>query len=464
MIKQFTYKAYCTAHKLAKILLNRYKSTLQFRMVDIDESDFSDSGEVIVSVDKSLVKTEKNDSCFEKKSVYPVENIVPTSTNNHLKNSFKKSNLKFSYGIDQENSRVYWESFICRSRIPQGYKNEALYYTGFIGGTKGWCLPSWIWTNAALVKHYCLSGNYDEAIKIVKLLSNLQLPCGGWVVRDDYTTKGPMPIVAPNDSAYIANNAFLELYKVTKDDKYLNIAVKCADWIISVARPDGLVFTGYDERNGKWITNHIIVDIGFTAALFANIYEITKEVRYKAFLEKFVESYVSLFFVRSNSGFATSIDSNNNPNSGMFARGQAWALEGLIPAYKVLQSPELKVVIDSTVANIISYQLPNGGWPYNFKRPLLGEDCKGVPIIAKSILDWGELFPNDFITRSAFQALNWCREHTGVDGDEKGGIFSYCMEGAVVHNFYTSTAFVYSSAYAIQLEESLGNYELNYNH
>jgi hypothetical protein len=464
MIKEIIYKTYCTVHKFAKILLMRYKFTSGFRMVDIDAGDFSDSGKVFILMDKKTVHIDPNDKFFEKEAVYPVENIVPLRTNNHLKNSFIKSRLKSQYGVDQEKSRAYWESFIQRSRIPQGYKNEGLHYTGFIGGNRGWCLPSWIWTNAALVKCYCLNGNYNEASSIANLLSNLQLSCGGWVVRDDYTTKGAMPIVAPNDSAYIANNVFLELYKVTQDEKYLNIALKCADWIISVARPDGLVFTGYDETNGRWITNHIIVDIGFTAALFANIYEITNEIRYRTFLEKFVDRYVSLFFVIANSGFATSIDSNNRPGGGMFARGQAWALEGLIPAYKILESPELKIIIDSTVENIISNQLANGGWPYNFTKPLLGEDCKGVPIIAKALLDWGQLFPTDTITRSAFKALNWCREHTGIDGDEKGGIFSYNMEGAVVHSFYTATAFVYSSAYAIQLENFLENYEPNYYH
>jgi hypothetical protein len=464
MIKDIIYKTYCTVHKFAKILLMRYKFTTGFRMVDIDAGDFSDSGKVFISMDEKVVYVEQNDSLFEKKAVYPVENVVPIRTNNHLKNSFVKSRLKSQYGVEQEKSRTYWESFIRRSRIAQGYKNEGLHYSGFIGDNRGWCLPSWIWTNAALVKYYCFDGNYDEAARITNLLSKLQLPCGGWVVRDDYTTKGAMSVVAPNDSAYIANNAFLELYKVTHNEKYLNVALKCADWIISVARPDGLVFTGYDERNGRWITDHIIVDIGFTAALFANLYEITNDIRYKNFVEKFVESYVSLFFIRANSGFATSIDSSNRPNDGLFGRGQAWALEGLIPAYKILKSPELKIVIDSTVENVVNNQLANGGWPYNFRKPLLGEDCKGVPIIAKSLLDWAQIFPNTDLVRSAFQALKWCRKHTAIDGEEKGGVFSYNMEGAVVHSYYTATAFVYSSAYALQLDSYLENYEHNYSY
>ena len=464
MIRLIFYKGYCIVHKYAKVLLGRYKLRDRFRMVDVDESDFSYCRHVSMYLGDKDQKGALIASFLKKEEVYPVENIVPIASNTHLKTSFTRPKSKSpKYGVVVADSSHYWEFFIRHSSIPKGYKNQGMNYAGYIGGRNGgWCLPSWIWTNAALVRYYCFSGDYEEARRIAGLLENLQMPCGGWVVRDDYSNMGPTPIVAPNDSAYIANNAFLELYKKTMDKKYLDIAVNCADWIISVARPDGLVFTGYNATSGEWLTKHIIVDIGFTAALFANIYEITNEKRYKIFLDKFIDRYISLFYIENDSGFTTSIDSNNRPVGGMFARGQAWALEGLIPAYKISKSAALAKVIDNTVKTIISNQLPNGGWSYNFKKPMLGEDCKGVPIIAKSLLDWNDYFPSDEIIRAGFGALNWCREHTQIDGDGKGGIFSFNMEGAVVHNLYTATAFVYSSAYAIELEGSMRKYEHDY--
>ena len=45
------------------------------------------------------------------------------------------------------------------------------------------------------------------------------------------------------------------------------------------------------------------------------------------------------------------------------------------------------------------------------------------------------------------------------ESEAEGGIFSYCMEGAVVHHLYTSTAFVYSSAYAIEMLRMAKNME-----
>ena len=99
--------------------------------------------------------------------------------------------------------------------------------------------------------------------------------------------------------------------------------------------------------------------------------------------------------------------------------------------------------------------MQNGGWAYNFSKPLLGEDCKGVPVIAKSLMEWNLIEQNNEVVISAEKALDWCVKHTANKGECKGGIFSFCMEGAVVHNFYTKTAFVYSSAYAIEVYDML---------
>ena len=64
----------------------------------------------------------------------------------------------------------------------------------------------------------------------------------------------------------------------------------------------------------------------------------------------------------------------------MFARGQAWALEGLIPAYRVLKNKELYDVINDTVDMLIQSQSECGAWHYNLTKPLMGFDCKGFQL------------------------------------------------------------------------------------
>lgn len=347
-----------------------------------------------------------------------------------------------------------WDDFIKNSVILGG-EYDGFLHAGYIAECNEWCLPSWIWTNAAIIREKCLVGKIQEAESLATLIAKKQQKCGGWVVRNDYDKQGPIPMLAPNDSAYIANNAFIKLFEITDKIEYLEIAIKCADWIIKTARPDGMVYVGYNMRNQKWVKNCVIVDVGFTAGLFANLARITNEKKYIDFLKHFIDRYIDLFYIPSKHGFCTSIDKEDHQQGGMFGRGQAWALEGLIPAYLLLKDKRIRLVIEETINNLINVQCSNGSWAYNLTKPLMGEDCKAVSVIAKNMMDWYQITLDERIFHSAKKALDWCRLHTLVDGEAKGGIFSFCMEGAIVQNLYTSCAFVYASAYAIELEHLL---------
>ena len=365
------------------------------------------------------------------------------------------SSSSIKRGVYPADASTLWDIFIQSAEIPSGLEHAGTLYAGYIGESQEWCLPSWIWTNAATVRAYCSNTSIEKAKVLADKLAEQQQECGGWIVRNDYDKQGAIPMLAPNDSAYMANNAFVELYLATKETKYLDIARKCADWIIKTARPDGIVYTGYNMRDEKWDKSCVIVDTGFTGGLFSRLYEITHEEKYHNFLKRFVDNYIELFYIPSAHGFCTSIDKKNHQQGGMFGRGQAWALEGLIPAYKVLKDKKIKMVIDATIDNLIKVQCKNGGWAYNLTKPLMGEDCKAVSVIAKDMMEWYAITKDMRIRRSAEHALEWCRKHTAIEGEAKGGIFSFCMEGAIVQNLYTSCAFVYASAYAIELEQML---------
>lgn len=455
-MRNLIYRGYCLIHKGLKRLLRPQKAP-SYRMVSVDGIPFS--SDETLTIEGPFINDVKisGKESVSKSYLFPVENIVPVNSNRQLPTSFQNSGFKASTGkIMLAEAPDLWRRFVESSKIPKGYKNEGLHYAGFIGDYIGeWCLPSWVWTNAALVRLYCGLDQVDHAKKIGDILLSQQLDCGGWVVRNDYTSRGAIPVLAPNDSAYIANNCFVELYRKTKDSKYVKAAKNCADWIIDTAREDGLVWTGFDMETNTWLKEYVIVDTGFTAGLFANLYAISKEERYLSFLKKFTSRFIALFFDADKNNFSTSLNSDNKRHGGVFGRGQAWALEGLIPAYKVLKSHDLKIVIESVISYLIKKQHHDGGWAYNFSKPLLGDDCKGIPVIAKNIMDWHKIYPKSVYEASAKKGLLWSVNHTYNSGIATGGIFSFCMEGAVVHNFYTETAFVYSSAYALELYDAL---------
>ena len=358
---------------------------------------------------------------------------------------------RYKSGVDG-NASALWQCFIDNSLIPDSDQFGGFHYAGYILENSEWCLPSWIWTNAAIVRLFVAQGDISKATILGEKLLAQQQECGGWIVRNDYDSKGPIPVLAPNDSAYIANNAFIPLYEVTGDIRYLQAAKRCADWILATCREDGMVYTGYNTRDKKWSKDNIIVDVGFTAGLFANLYKTTHEHKYKDYLLLFVRQYIKLFYSPSFRGFATSINKVNRQQGGFFGRGQAWALEGLIPAFNVLQGDSFKAVIEQTIESLIEKQNSDGSWAYNLSRPLMGNDCKGVSVIAKSLLEWYKITQDKRLFEAGQKALEWCKLHTVIEGEAHGGIFSFCTEGAIVKDLYSSCAFVYASAYAIELE------------
>lgn len=457
------YEVYGSIHRVVKKILRRSTSTNAYRMISIASERMNENGMIKVGTGISFFnELVPAPEYINKNEVYPAENILPTGCCLNLKDSFTLNHrcTEKELGIKKKDAESAWLRFIKASEIEDGYRNAGLHYAGYILNAEEWCLPSWIWTNAALVRMYCAINDIGNARKIADELIKQQQDCGGWIVRNDYDSEGAVPVLAPNDSAYVANNACLEMYLCTKEEKYLDSAKRCADWIKATAREDGMVYVGYDTKRNHWQIKHNIVDVGFTAGLFARLYEMTNNEEYLRFLKRFTKRYIELFYIEENKGFATSLDANDRVFGGMFGRGQAWALEGMIPASRVLKDVKLNQVIINTVEMLLEKQDKSGGWAYNISRPLMGIDCKATSVIACSLMNWYQCGNKDERLKIASRkALSWCVAHTSNNGNSEGGIFSYTVEGAIVHHMYTYTAFVYGSSYAIELKKALAKEE-----
>lgn len=448
------YRVYGWAHKTAKRLLKRSNNLPRsVKLISIADNG---SGQVKLTNTEFVNEKVLETDVVELHDVFPVENLVSVeATGGSI--SYRRKFESVDYALSLEEAKNLWPIFIENSIIPENYRYGGTHYTGYVLECQEWCLPSWIWTNAALVRYYIKCGLVDAAKKLGDVLLANQDICGGWIVRNDFSSHGIIPVLAPNDSCYMALNCCLELYMASRDPKYLCAAEKTGQWVMKTARKDGLVYFGVDTKTGKWITNRNIVDTGFTGGLFAALFEITKKEEYLEFLKRFVKAYVKAFYNPEKKYFSTAIDGSDQQYGGAFGRGQAWALEGLIPAYRVLQDDYLKHVIESTIDTLLDKQLRNGGWSYNLAKPLMGEDSKAVSVIAKSMLEWYILngSVDQKLVESVKKALNWCAKHTVRNNACKGGIFSYTVEGAIAHDRYSSTAFVYGSSYALECIEIL---------
>lgn len=367
----------------------------------------------------------------------------------------KKNEWKHQPILENNNTDVNetWWDLIFNSKVPNGYLNTGLYQTAFCLEKKVPVLSSWIWTSAAIGR-LTYEYNYNEyCIEIADIFISLQKEDGGWIVRNDQDYKNILPAYAPNDSSYIARHSLLNAFKLTKDLKYLIAAEECANWVIDNTNKFGLVPTNIYN-----VDQNMIVDIGFTMSLFSELYVITKDKKYFYYLQNFSDVFIDYFYDDQLNLFSTSIDNFGNKAGGYFSRGQAWALEGLIDAYKVIRSEKLFKVIESNINELVDRQNKDGGWNYNFSRQFLGIDNKGIAIIGNVIADWFQYTTPDNraeLIKAATKALKWCKLHTKKTGVFKGAIFGFCFEGAITKFFCTETAFLYSNAYALLLEKKL---------
>lgn len=439
-------RAYCGVHRAAKRVL-RKSQRLQagfaycYTREDAERTAFLHCEQCAPA---ATGQTDKGYAAVFQGKPFWGENIVGPSDSEAISSACPWRAVAYSSPEDA------WRGFTRTSSVPDGWANSGLHAVCWSRDLGQWCLSSWVWTSAALARYHASVGDLESLARVADALLSLQLPNGGWVVRHDFVNGLAVPMVAPNDSAYIANNAMLCAYEKLGDGRYLASAERCAGWIMRTARPDGLVYIGQNGDSGEWITKANIVDIGFTSALFSRLLSISGRREHREFLARFTRAYVAAFRNAEDGSFTTSIDGFGNRRGGKFARGQAWALEGLMPAAAALGSSELDSVVDDVVRVLLSSQMRDGGWAYNISRPLMGQDCKGVPVIAKALAEWGVAHGSTAAVDAARRALGWSRAHTLLDGPGAGGIYSFCLEGCVTHHLYSAAAFTYASSYALE--------------
>lgn len=354
----------------------------------------------------------------------------------------------------RSSARDRWLGAIENALVEDGWRNSGLYLCAYIKERKQWALSSWIWTSAALVRALELVGNTRLAQTAADAFLREQREEGSWIVRYSCLRDNLSRLTAPNDSAYVARSAMLPVYRATGDEKYLDSAVRCADWTMKTAFADGLVRFAYDIDQNRWLENSI-VDVGFTADLFAELYRTTQDEKYKTFLAKFIKTYVETFYDRSAKFFSSSIGPDRSRRGGYFSRGQGWAMEGLSAAYDVLREQWIFDLMEELTSSVVGAQLKNGGWRGNFQkgRSLMGEDCKGIPVLAKNLLVWAHYSKNkERLIAAAKKAYEWCVKHTDP---ETGTIVSFTSNGAIEYSPNTSVGILYANAYAIEVEDAL---------
>ena len=154
------------------------------------------------------------------------------------------------------------------------------------------------------------------------LINKSQKPFGGFKCFE--LVDKNLSIVDKSNFSYsfdngVILNGLINLYKIKKKKKYLNSAIKCADWIIKCSNSDGLVKPLYDFKNKTFIENqkswsmlsgayHAKIAIG----LF-NIYSILKRKKYLKLAKKIINQSIKIQF-RNGMFPSTKFHTNLHPH------------------------------------------------------------------------------------------------------------------------------------------------------
>ncbi len=190
--------------------------------------------------------------------------------------------------------------------------------------------------------------------------------CGGVKTRDysddktgDYSFDSEVLLSFDNGMVLYG---LINLYKVTGIDFYLDNAIKIADFLLNMQRPDGMFFATYDAKTGemndatdKWSTQsgsyHCKIAMGMI-----DIYEITGD-------EKYLRSAISicnasLKLQEEDGRFVTFRDTG-----GTHLHPHSYSAEGLIYAGVKLKDNKYIQAAAKAIKWTLTQQLDNGGIP-----------------------------------------------------------------------------------------------------
>lgn len=255
-----------------------------------------------------------------------------------------------------------------------------------------------------------------------KIISAADYLCKIQAENGGYTSFNNENYLFTFDTAQIMHG-FASLYKRTKENKYLNVAQKCADFIVEMQIENGAVFPIYDtkigakyvDKNGGWGNNFSFIQVKNIEGLLL-MYELTNDIHYKDAaikLRDYGKKYCDLTFTHPG----------------------AYCLEGLYAA------GEKDFIYEKLKKEIIPRIKPNGFLPYF-------QECS-YAYVSGSVQIAILLYKVGLID-SAYSILKWARKvqsnHTS------GGLFQYANADASLNTEIHSEINTWGTKYYAQLE------------
>ena len=188
------------------------------------------------------------------------------------------------------------------------------------------------------------------------------------------------------------------LYRVTRDNKYLDAAQKAQQFIENNLSDGDMLCTSF--RNGKCSKNAFLDDYAFYVTALIELYNSTLEKMYLEKAESFCKETVRLFMDDKNGGFFLS-----NPNStelfinpketydGAIPSGNSIMAYSLVRLYRITEKEEYKELLEKqiTFMSVKTYEYPSGNSMFLVAMLLYEEYIPHITIALKEHSDLNQI-------------------------------------------------------------------------
>ncbi|MDR0997784.1 MAG: hypothetical protein LBL70_01855 [Treponema sp.] len=369
--------------------------------------------------------------------------------------------------------------FLFNSRIrgPQKSPFQGACYCIYDYNDQTHRMSNWVWNNAVVVGALLAlakSGLYPEREEEFKnfargvgeeflatrITGNADPVYGALVSRYKNLGAPSHPadcLVGPNDTSFSVKWALLPLYELTGEKRYYDAACLALQWVRNSIYLGDFVPLDYNTNTGRW-GDYTIIDTAFLPEGLeafdrlggSSVY--TQDIRY--FMNRFIDQFAL------DTGY---YGQNYTPKGGVtrtiFSRGEGWAIEGLLAAYRAAGDPVYLKEASRLGTLMADQQNKDGSWSY-----VLGYDgrpdsadkagtgiCeKGTAVLAYFLLELYQVNQDQRFLDAAGRALAWCEENMSREaGPGYGGINARSLNSGITGLPYLTTATGYANAFYI---------------
>lgn len=269
----------------------------------------------------------------------------------------------------------------------------------------------------------------------------------------DYSPIGYEELVnAGSDTGFLCGWAWMPLYRLTKDERYLQAAENYLEALDKLL--DRFVIPPQEWLPGKgdW-TDFTIDESGFGTEGIQAVWQVTGDEKYQALCRKYMDRHLQIFERKDglwNRQYRFSI--KEVEETAYMTRGLGWAMEGLLAAHRCV--PEDSAFLEKAVKMadlVLKYQREDGSWGFFFtdedNRHGAGE--KGTALWSLLLFLLYEETRDERHLKAAKRALKWCMEHqyTGTNPHARGGVLSPSGESGVTYRAYFRLCCQYTSSF-----------------